>query len=54
MSRTVLVSRNVRVDVALWDEAKAYADADDELISEVVRDLLAGYVKRQRRKAAAR
>jgi hypothetical protein len=51
MARQNLVSRNVRVYVPLWDEAKEFAELDDETISDVVRDLLDGYVKRKRRQA---
>ena len=49
MARTRLESRNVRVNVAIWNEAKRYAELDDETISDVVRDMLAQYVKRKRR-----
>lgn len=42
------VKRTFYVDEALWEKAKAIADADPrgKNISDIVRELLEGYVKR--------
>ncbi|WP_294567626.1 hypothetical protein [uncultured Arthrobacter sp.] len=39
-----MVMRSLRVPEKLWNEAKAKADAEDKNISDVVRELLAGWV----------
>lgn len=41
-----MVMRSLRVPLDLWNDAKAKADAEDKNISDVVRDLLADWVKR--------
>ena len=37
-------ARNVRIDDALWDAAKAKAEEDDRNVSEVIRELLYGWL----------
>lgn len=39
------VVRNIRVELPLWDDAKAAADENDETISDVIRRALTDYVK---------
>jgi hypothetical protein len=39
-----MVMRSLRVPLDLWERAKAKADATDQNISDVVRDLLAKWV----------
>ena len=41
-----MVMRSLRVPLDLWDQAKAKADAEDKNISDVVRELLAEWVKK--------
>ncbi len=40
-----MVMRSLRVPEDLWDQAKEKADNQDQNISDVVRDLLAEWVK---------
>mgnify|MGYP001021273429 CR=1 FL=1 len=40
--------RNIRVDDALWEAAKAKAEAEGTSVSEVVRELLTRWVHRKR------
>lgn len=42
-----MVMRSIRVPLRLWEAAKALADERDESISDVVRELLEEYVRRQ-------
>lgn len=42
-------SFNVRMKPVVWDEAKAIAEAKGDRISEVVRDLLKEYIRKNRR-----
>lgn len=39
--------RNIRVDDDLWQAAQAKAEAEGRSVSEVVRELLARWVKRK-------
>lgn len=41
-----MVMRSLRVPLDLWNEARAKADDEDKNISDVVRDLLAEWVKK--------
>lgn len=40
-----MVMRSLRVPEKLWEQAKAKADAEDQNISDVVRDLLKKWVE---------
>jgi hypothetical protein len=49
-----MVMRTVRVPRALWDEARAVAEASEDSISNVVRTSLSRYVKQDERKRKGR
>jgi hypothetical protein len=40
---------NVRVKPSVWEEARAIAEAQGERISDVVRELIGGYVRKNRK-----
>jgi hypothetical protein len=46
MSEIISVQRSVRIDRDLWREAKSKADREGRFISEVVAELLKGWLKR--------
>lgn len=41
-------SYNIRVRPSTWEQARAIADARGDRISDVIRQLLAGYIRRHR------
>lgn len=45
MGKPNMVMRSLRVPLDLWERAKAKADAEDQNISDVVRDLLEKWVE---------
>jgi hypothetical protein len=45
--KPVMVIRSLRVQLKLWEAAKAKADERDENISDVIREALERYVKRK-------
>lgn len=47
MSKPVMVMRSLRVQLRLWEQAKAKADEREENLSDVIREALERYVKRK-------
>ena len=47
VAKPPMVMRSIRVPAKLWDEAKAKADANEESISDVVREALERYLRRR-------
>lgn len=47
--KPIMVMRSLRVPAALWNQAKTIADERDENISDVIREALERYVKRNRK-----
>lgn len=50
VTKPPMVMRSIRVPEKLWEAAKNIADEHDENISDVVREALERYIKRQGRK----
>jgi predicted DNA-binding protein len=44
--KPIMVMRSLRVPLKLWEQAKVVADERDENISDVIREALEKYVKR--------